>query len=140
MGTGATVGAGNYPAKFSFDVTAAPSCTSDFVAIGIPANPAAGGQANIVGFNNLYSGTSTPTPFCGRSGPTVMFAYASGSGQVPASLVLAQNGSQIAYVENRVGSSYFHVLTLGTTGTNGASATAAVVPGSAGGNNTRERE
>ena len=29
-----------------------------------------------------------------------MFAYASGSGQVPGSVVLSQNGSQIAYVEN----------------------------------------
>ena len=50
------------PAKFVFDVNAAPSCTNDFVAIGIPANPASGGQANIVGFNNLYSlqGPSNP--------------------------------------------------------------------------------
>ena len=65
-----------------------------------------------------------------------MFAYASGTGQVPASVVISQNGTQIAYIENLpTGSSYFHVLTLGTTGTNGTSATAAVVPGSAGGNN-----
>jgi hypothetical protein len=70
-----------------------------------------------------------------------MFAYASGTGQVPANVVLSGNGTQIAYVENIVtwsspvltGSSYFHVLTLGTTGNNGSSATAAVVPGA--GNN-----
>ncbi len=126
------------PAKFVFDVHSAPSCTNDFVAIGIPANPASGGQANIVGFNNLYSrqGPSNPAPLCPTNGPTVMFAYASGTGQVPASLVLSQNGSQLAYVENLpTGSSYFHVLTIGTTGTNGTSATAAVVPGGAGGNN-----
>ena len=125
------------PAKFVFDVNAAPSCTNDFVAIGIPANPASGGQANIVGFNNLYSlqGPSNPA-LCPTNGPTVMFAYASGAGQVPASLVLSQNGSQLAYVENLpTGTSYFHVLTIGNTGTNGTSATAAVVPGSAGGNN-----
>jgi hypothetical protein len=128
-------GGQTFPAKYVFDVTASPSCTNDYVVIGVPANPASGGQANIVGFNNLYSGTSTPTPYCGMSEPTVMFAYASGTGQVPASVVLSQNGSQIAYVENRIGSSYFHILTLGTTGTNGTSATAAVVPGSAGGNN-----
>jgi len=133
--TAAPGGGQTFPAKYVFDVTASPSCASDYVVIGVPANPASGGQANIVGFNNLYSGTSTPTPYCGMSGPTVMFAYASGSGQVPASVVLSQNGSQIAYVENRIGSSYFHVLTLGTTGTNGTSPTAAVVPGSAGGNN-----
>jgi hypothetical protein len=119
------------PAKFVFNVNAVPSCMNDFVVIGIPANPAAGGQANIVGINHLYSGLADA--LC-LTGPTVMFAYASGTGQVPASVVLSQNGSQIAYVENLpTGSSYFHVLTLGTTGTNGTSATAAVVPGT--GNN-----
>ena len=133
--TAAPGGGQTFPAKYVFDVTASPSCTNDYVVIGVPANPASGGQANIVGFNNLYSGTSTPTPYCGMSGPTVMFAYASGSGQVPASVVLSLNGSQIAYVENRTDSSYFHVLTLGTTGTNGTSPTAAVAPGSDGGNN-----
>ena len=133
--TAAPGGGQSFPAKYVFDVTASPNCTNDYVVIGVPANPESGGQANIVGFNNLYSGTSTPTPYCGMSGPTVMFAYASGSGQVPASVVLSLNGSQIAYVENRTDSSYFHVLTLGTTGTNGTSPTAAVAPGSAGGNN-----
>jgi hypothetical protein len=133
--TAAPGGGQTFPAKYVFDVTASPSCANDYVVIGVPANPASGGQANIVGFNNLYSGTSTPTPYCGMSGPTVMFAYASGTGQVPDSVVLSQNGSQIAYVENRTDSSYFHVLTLGTTGTNGTSPTLAVAPGSAGGNN-----
>ena len=125
------------PAKFVFDVNAAPSCTNDYTVIGIPANPTSGGQANIVGVNNLYSGVAGA--LC-ATGPTVMFSYASGTGQVPASLVLSQNGSQLAYVENLpTGSSYFHVLTIGTTGTNGISATAAVVPGSAGGNNALDQ-
>jgi hypothetical protein len=129
-------GGQTFPAKYVFDVTAAPSCTNDFVAIGVAANPATGGQANIVGFNNLYStqGTSTPTPLCGTSGPTPMFAYASGSGEVPAALTLSLDGTRLAYIENRItGSSYFHVLTIGTTGSNGGSPTNAVVPGS--GNN-----
>jgi hypothetical protein len=127
------------PAKFVFDVTAAPNCTNDFVVIGIPANPASGGQANIIGLNNLYSYQGTPppplTPYCITNGPTVMFSYASGTGQVPASVVISQSGGQLAYVENLTDSSYFHVLTIGTTGSNGASPTAAVAPGSAGGNN-----
>jgi hypothetical protein len=128
-------GGQTYPAKFVFNVNAAPSCANDYVVIGIPANPASGGQANILGVNNLYS-SPTGTGYCPTDGPTVMFAYASGSGQVPASVVISQSGKQIAYIENlSTGSSYFHVLTLGTTGTNGTSATAAVVPGSAGGNN-----
>lgn len=119
-------------------MTAAPSCANDFVVIGVAANPASGGQANIVGLNNLYSsqGPSTPAPYCGTSGPNFMFAYASGTGQVPAAITLSQDGTQIAYIENlTTGSSYFHVLTIGTTGTNGASPAAAVVPGSTGGNN-----
>jgi hypothetical protein len=126
-------GGQTFPAKFVFDVTATPSCTNDFVVIGIPANLASGGQANIVGVNNLYSGG--PGALC-PNGPTVMFAYASGTGQVPSSVTISQSGNQIAYVENLpTGSSYFHVLTIGTTGTNGTSATAAVLPGIAGGNN-----
>src|ERR1035438_462461 len=112
------------PAKFVFDKTAAPSCTNDFVVIGIPANPASGGLANIVGVNNLYSGGTGA--LC-STGPTVTFAYASGTGQVPASVVISQSGNQIAYVENLpTGSSYFHVLTIGTTGINGSRPTAAV--------------
>ena len=118
------------PAKFSFDVNSAPDCTNDYVVIGIPATPEPGGQANIVGVNNLYSGGAGA--LC-PTGPTVMFSYASGTGQVPASVVLSQNGSQIAYIESLpTGSSYFHVLTVGTTGTNGTS-TVAVMPGA--GNN-----
>jgi hypothetical protein len=125
------------PAKFTFNVNSAPNCTNDFVVIGIPTNPAPGGQANIVGVNHLYSGGTDA--LC-STGPTVMFAYASGSGEVPASVVISQDGSQIGYVENLpTGSSYFHVLTLGTIGTNGTSTTAAVVPGSAGGNNAVDR-
>jgi len=66
----------------------------------------------------------------------VKFAYASGTREVPGSVEISTNGTQIAYVENLLtGSSYFHVLTLGTTGTNGTSASAAEVPGSPGGNN-----
>ncbi len=122
-----------FPAKYAFDVNDAPSCTNDYVVIGIPSAPAAGGQANIVAVNNLYAGTAGA--LC-PTGPTVMFAYASGSGQVPASVVISQHGTQVAYIENLPsGSAYFHSLTLGTTGTNGTSASAAVAPGSAGGNN-----
>jgi hypothetical protein len=127
------------PAKFVFDVTAAPSCSNDFVAIGIAATPASGGQANIFGVNNLYSTSPASTaPNCTTNGPTVMFAYASGTGQVPASLAISLKGTQLAYVENlATGKSYFHVLTIGTTGSNGTSPTNAVVPGT--GNNAVDK-
>lgn len=123
------------PAKYTFDVTAAPSCANDFVAIGLAATPASGGQANIFGVNNLYSTSpASAAPNCTTNGPTVKFAYASGTGQVPAAVSISLNGTRLAYVENlSIGKSLFHVLTIGTTGSNGTSAGAAVVPGT--GNN-----
>jgi len=121
-----------FPAKFAFDVNQPPSCTSDFVVVGIPTNRAVVSQANIIGFNNLYSNAGG-TGLCPTTGPTVMFAYTSGIGQVPASVVISQSGQQVAYIENVPGNSFFHVLTIGTTGTNGTGATSPVAPGS--GNN-----
>jgi hypothetical protein len=127
------------PAKYTFDITGAPSCANDFVAVGIAATPASGGQANIVGVNNLYSTQpASGAPNCTTNGPTVKFAYASGTGQVPASIAISLNGTQLAYVENlSSGKSLFHVLTIGTGAGNGTSPTAAVVPGT--GNNAVDR-
>jgi hypothetical protein len=123
-------GAGQtFPAKFIFDVTATPSCSADFLAMGIPSTPVSGGQANLMGVNNLYTEPGG-TGFCAGTGPTVKYAYASGTGEVPGDMTISQFGTQIAYVENLLtGSSYFHVLTLGTTGNNGTSPTAAAAPG-----------
>jgi len=132
-------GGQSFPSKFVFDVTAAPSCTSDYVAIGIAATPASGGQANIVGLNNLYSKSpASAAPNCTTNGPTFMFAYASGTGQVPAPVAISLKGTQLGYIENfTTGKSYFHILTIGTTGANGTSATTAVVPGT--GNNAVDK-
>jgi len=124
-----------YPAKFVFDVNQGPSCANDFVVIGMPVAPGSA-QANILGLNNLYT-TAAGNGFCPGTAPTVIFAYASGSGQIPASLVISQSGQQLAYIENLAGISYFHVLTIGTTGSNGTGATAPVVPGT--GNNAVDK-
>jgi|GEM_PF-914592 hypothetical protein len=60
MGTGASVGAGNYPAKFSFAVTRA-NCANapqpDFVVYSTGLSGSSG-QASIVAYDNLYSGCS----------------------------------------------------------------------------------
>jgi hypothetical protein len=127
-GTGSTFnlnaapGAGQtYPAKFVFDTSVAPSCSEDFVAMGIPTNAVVHGQANIVGYNNLYTEPTGLAGYCAGTGPSVEFSYASGSGEVPASIAISQTGRQLAYVENLLtGSSYFHVLTIGTSGNNGS--------------------
>lgn len=72
-----------------------------------------GTQANIVGLNQLYSGTS---PFCtGKTFPQFIFSYASGVGPVATSPSLSLDGKKIAYVENDANiGAILHVLTLGT--------------------------
>lgn len=77
-----------------------------------------GSQANIVAFNNLYSGSSG-TPFCSNhSNPTFIFSYASGVGPVATSPGLSLSGTEISYVENdpNIGA-ILHVLRFGTGST-----------------------
>jgi hypothetical protein len=111
-----------YPAKFTFDVTVAPSCANDFVVF--PINAVGGAaQANIVAFNNLYSGTAGGNGICNRAATgndtgvaaTVMWSYnvhgiAAGAA-VPTSPVLSLNGAKVAFVESAAGNpAHFHVL------------------------------
>lgn len=131
-------GGQTYPAKYNFDLTTdTPSC-SDFVAMGLPALPSSS-QANIVGYSNLYSGTNPSNGLCGTGGPSVMFAYDANIGEVPASISISLDGTQLAFVEDvqpgsfavPAGESFFHSLTIGqaTSGSNGTSATAPAAPG-----------
>lgn len=111
MGAGATVGAGNYPAKYTFDSTTA-NCATDFVVY----NTSLAGstsQATIVAFNNIY-GTGT----CGATIPTTYWAYNTGSaGAVTTSPVLSFDGKQVAFIQN-VGTSV-NLVVLRWKATNG---------------------
>jgi hypothetical protein len=120
-----------YPAKYSFDVTALPDCTNDFVVFPVSVN-GSGSQPNIVGFDNLYSGTAGSTGMCnapanGRTSganddgvsATVIWSYNVQidypSGQVSTSPALSLDGTKVAFVENDLThttftQSYFHVL------------------------------
>ena len=95
------------PAKFVFDVTAAPSCTTDFVVTGISAGGAAN-QANLIALNRLYTNPAG-TGFCAGTAPAVMFAYNVGAGQVPSLVALSLNGQKVAFSENDTGSGYFEL-------------------------------
>jgi hypothetical protein len=91
LGTGASVGAGNYPAKYSFDPTTA-NCTTDFVVYptGLEGSNT---QASIVAYNNLYSG-------CGGTVPSVYWAYYIGTGNtIQSSPVFSLDGTQLAFVQ-----------------------------------------
>lgn len=88
MGSGASVGATNYPAKFSFSTTTA-TCATDFVVFntGLSGSPT---QASIVAYNNMYSG-------CG-SVPQTYWAYNTG-GQILTSVTFSQDGTQVAFTQ-----------------------------------------
>jgi hypothetical protein len=117
------------PAKFVFDVTAPPSCTTDFVTSGISV-AGSSTQANIIGLNNLYT-NSGGTGFCSGTAPKVVFAYNIGAGQVSSSVVLSLTGNKIAFTENNItaGTSTFHVLAFQTSTGNGTAATSPAVAG-----------
>ena len=100
MGTGATVGAGQYPGKFGFDVTTS-SCANDF-AIFNTSLAGAAGQASIIAYNNLYPGCPTGTV------PSGYFAYNTNGGTISTSVTLSPDGTQLAFVQAQGG-----VATLG---------------------------
>jgi hypothetical protein len=125
------------PAKYTFNINATPSCTNDFAVYTIAANPGSG-QANIIAFNNLYTGTtSSSCPIANQSPvttdltqPTVMWAYAAGSFGSSLSPTLSLNGTQVAFVETGTQTTnsspaYFDVLT--PTAGQGTSATSPYV-------------
>jgi hypothetical protein len=100
MGSGAMVGAGNYPAKFSFDPTSA-NCVNpappvgqqpDFVVYNTSL-PGSSSQATIAAFTNLYSSCT--------GGPTVYWAYNTGAtGAVITSPIFSRDGSQVAFIQS----------------------------------------
>lgn len=112
LGAGGTSGAGKYPAKFTFDVNAAPSCTNDFVAY--TTSLAGTSAASIVAFNNLYSTQGSAGGLCNTNGPNVMWSYktnTSSAGAVLTSPALSEDGTKIAYVESGSSSgTILHIL------------------------------
>ncbi len=113
-----------FPAKYSFDINAAPSCSGDYVVFGLNVAGVTNGQANLVGVKNLYSGTGG---LCGAN-PTVNWAYngSTAGGSVLTSPVISLDGTKIAYIESAAASSIFHVLTWKAG--EGTSATASKAP------------
>jgi hypothetical protein len=89
LGSGATMGPGNYPAKFGFDVTTA-SCSADYVVYSTGLQGASN-QASIVGFTNVYSGCT--------GSPTINWAYNTANGLILTSPITSLDGTQVAFVQ-----------------------------------------
>lgn len=118
---GGTTAPAMYPAKFGFNVNAAPNCLSDFIVY--PVNVVGGAaQPNIVGFNNLYSGTAPgPVGICNRApvaaddgvSATTLWSYNvhAAGGVVATSPALSLDGTKVAFVETAPATTaHFHVL------------------------------
>lgn len=123
LGTG-IVAPNMYPAKYSFDITAAPDCTNDYVVFGLNVRGTAS-QANLLGLNQLYRGTGG---LCGTGTANVNWAYngSTAAGSVLTSPIISLDGTKIAYVESAAGSAVFHILTWKAG--EGTSATAPIIP------------
>lgn len=98
LGDGASVGAGNFPAKYSFSSTVAVcggSPNPDFIVYptGVTPSPT---QAGVVGLTNLYPGCPN-TPI-----PAGYWAYNTG-GTVNTSPVISYDGTQIAFTQTVAG-------------------------------------
>ncbi len=123
-GSGGTI---SQPAKYVFDINAAPSCTNDFVVTGVNI-AGASTQANLIAVNSLYN-TPAGNGLCPGTAPKVMFAYNVGPGVINSYIQLSLDGTKVAFNENGT-NSYFHVLRWKTGTGNGTSASAAATPGS----------
>ncbi len=120
LGANARTGDGNlgysFPAKFSFDINATPSCTNDFVVFATGLAGSTGGQASIVALNELYSGSGAGgTGICGTGQPSVMWAYNTNltgdtTGVTYSSPVLSIDGSEVAFVETVSGGAILKIL------------------------------
>jgi hypothetical protein len=136
LGTGGGMPLAESPAKYSFSTNGTYSCANDFAVYTIGATPSVT-QANIVAFNNLYTGTaSSSCPFGPQTPPTTdykqptfMWSYAVGKSASFLSPTLSLDGTKIAFVENGT-PALFDVLT--PTAGQGTDATHPFVLASAG--------
>ena len=90
---GSTVGATNFPAKYSFGVNTAncaSAATPDFVVYSTGLT-GSNNQASIIAFDNLYSGCTAPVP-------NTYWAYNTGA-QILTSPVFSRDGTQLAFVQ-----------------------------------------
>lgn len=97
MGSGASVGAGNFPAKYTFQTTTANcgNATSPDFTVYSTGLTGSSNQASIIAYDNLYSG-------CTGTVPTTYWAYNTG-GQILTSPAFSMDGTQVAFVQTNVG-------------------------------------
>lgn len=129
---GGNIAAGKFPYLYRASINTA-DCVNDYALYALNVAGVTGGQANLVGINELYSG-SNPTGLCGTQ-PNVNWAYngSTSGGKIVTNTVVnaspfgpAPYGTKVAYVESAPHTSVFHILTWKAG--EGTSATASAQP------------
>lgn len=130
LGNG-TVAPNMSPAKFTFHVNATPSCANDYAVFGLNVAGTTS-QPNLVGFNNLYSGTTGATfsiSSASESGTTVTIVTSGANTFATGDYVTIAGISPTGYdgtfqitVVNSTTFTYADVSGLGTASTAGATA------------------
>jgi len=126
---------GETPAKYSFNLNTY-SCANDFVVYTIGATPSAT-QANIVAFNNLYTGTASSScpngpqtpPTTDYTQPTFLWSYEAGTAGSALSPTLSLDGTEVAFIESSTPASFDVLTWVAGQGTN---ATHPEAPGTGG--------
>jgi len=98
-----TMGDGSFPAKYTFNVNAAPDCVNDFAVFMTDSNSGTG--VDIYALNNLYVNASN-TGVCSGTAPNVLWAYhiqTTLNGAPVGSPVLSADGTEVAWVESGTG-------------------------------------
>jgi len=111
LGGTATIGADQYPAKYSFSTTTAGACASsstpDYVVYNTGQTGSNTGtkEANIIAYDNIYTG-------CSGTVPTVYWSYYTGTGRAATSATLSADGTKVAFLETGApsGSSTLRIL------------------------------
>lgn len=124
---GAPLAGGTFPAKYNFGLLGQTPTCADFVVYGLNIAGVTGGQPNLVGLTNMYSGTAGGNGLCnGNTGvyrdiygkqayaATVKFAFngstLSPAGAITNSVVMSEDGTKVAYVESNGTASALHVV------------------------------
>ena len=101
-----------YPAKYTFDINATPSCQNDYAVFPTGANGKTStnvmtpnGQASIIAYNYLYSTQGSVGGYCKNNGPKVDWAYinaacpaTSSNDPILSSPVISVDGTKGAWV------------------------------------------
>ena len=125
---GASMADGSFPAKYNFSLPGQTPTCSDFVVYGLNTAGTTGGQPNLVGETNLYSGGSTIySGLCNVNAGVAQKLYGFGATVYAATVKFAYNGSTTA-VAGTIGNSIsmsldgLHVAYMESNSTTGLSA------------------